>query len=184
MRRLVLLLALAAGPAHAQAVRLHVLADSVFVGERFSLAVSVDHLDGTTVAFPEVPAGDPEAGPLLAFGDAEILSMRRLPPRLDDRARTDSVVYEAATFALDSALVGPVTVRLSSARDTTTLVSPVVPLRVRSTVPTGTQEPRPPAPPDPFPVAIGPWLLLGLLAAALVVLAVFLWRKRQDRMPP
>ena len=43
-----------------QEARLHVPADSVFVGERFELRVAIEHSVGSTVIFPKAPEGDPE----------------------------------------------------------------------------------------------------------------------------
>src|SRR5690606_14094428 len=101
----------------AQEARLYAPTDSVSLGERFWVAMAVEH-GGMAALFPEVPVGDPEAGPLLLFGDAEVLAGRRLPPRIDGDVRVDSVVYQAATFALDRATVGPVTVRVVVGGDT------------------------------------------------------------------
>src|SRR5690606_39025913 len=106
----------------AQEVRLHVLADSVTVGERFGVAVAVEHGPAVQVVFPE-PAGAAAEAPLRA-GEAELLGAHRLPPTERGGTRVDSVVFEAATFALDSARVGPVQVRIVRGADTTAVASP------------------------------------------------------------
>jgi hypothetical protein len=185
----VVLLALAAGTARGQVVdpargeaRLYVLADSVWVGERFAVAVAVTHA-GTAVAFPEVPAGDPEAGPLLAFGDAEVRDARRLPPRLGRGVRVDSVVYEAATFALDRATVGPVTVRVVAGGDTVAVATGVRALPVRSALFSMQDSLRAPGAPEPFPSPWPLYALLGLAGLALALLAAWALRRRRRRAP-
>lgn len=179
---------LAAGPAWGQGpapvaasrARLYVLADSVSVGERFSVAVAVVHR-GTAVVFPEVPDGDPEAGPLLAFGDAEVFDARRLPPRLDGTVRVDSVVYEAATFALDRAAVGPVAIRIVAGGDTTVVSTGTRTLPVRSALFSMQDSLRAPAPPEPFPSPWPLYALLGFVGLALVLLALWAFRRRRRR---
>ncbi len=166
-----------AGPAQAQEARLAVLADSVFVGERFTLAVTVTRPAGAPALFPEIPPGDAEAGPLLAFGDAEVFAARRLPPRLDGALRVDSLVYEAATFALDAATVGPVAVRVVSGADTTTVRTNTVRLPIRSVLPAPEADLLPPTPPEPFPSPWPAWLALAFLGLGLLALAFWLWRR-------
>ncbi len=175
------LLLLLTGPASAQTVRLHVLADSVTVGERFGVAVAVEHAPGVQVVFPE-PSGAAAAvdAPLRA-GEAELLSVRRLPPAERGAVRLDSAVFEAATFALDSALVGPVAVRLVRGADTTVIAAPAAPVGVRSLVPEDAAEPKGLAPLAEFPRAWGPWLLAALLVLAV---AAGLWWFRRRRYRP
>ena len=158
-----LLAALPSGPAAAQTVRLHVLADSVSIGERFEIAVAVDHGPGRSALFPDVPAGDPEAGPLLTLGDVEAFAVRRLPPVARGAVRTDSAVYTVAAFAVDSARVGPVTVRLATGPDTARVATGAVRVPVRS-------ELRGPPPHEPAPV--GPADSFPSPTAALIALAV------------
>lgn len=185
-RALGLLMGLAvAAPAAGQEARLHVLADSVSLGERFRVAVAVTYR-GAGAAFPEVPAGDPEAGPLLRFGDAELFEARRLPPRLDGEIRTDSIVYEAATFALDEATVGPVVVRVVREGDTTAVSTESQVLPVRNELFSMQSELLPPRPPEAFP---SPWPLYALLGlGVLALLGLALWafrrvRRRASRVP-
>ncbi|MDX1419584.1 MAG: hypothetical protein R3181_06410 [Rubricoccaceae bacterium] len=178
-----LLAATAALPAAGQEARLHVLADSVSLGERFAVAVAVEH-QGTGMTFPEVPAGDPEAGTVLQFGDAEVFSLRRLPPRLDGAARMDSVVYEAATFALDRATVGPIVVGVLAEGDTVEVATGTRAVPVRSELFSMESELLPPLPPEPFP---RPWPLYALIGAAVLLLLGLVWwavRRRRRRSTP
>ena len=161
--------------------RLTVLADSVSAGERVRVAVAVDHGPGRSAVFPAVPAGDAEAAPLLAFGDAEAFSVRRLPPRVRGAVRTDSAVYEVAVFAVDTARVGPVRVRLATGRDTVDVPTGVAVVPVRSALRGGDAEPAPLGPPDPFPGLLPVWIALGLVAALALAAGAWMlarWRRR------
>ncbi|MDX1530567.1 MAG: hypothetical protein R3362_03495 [Rhodothermales bacterium] len=167
-------------------VRLHVLADTVAVGERFGVAVAVEHGPAVQVLFPEPPP-DPRAAadaPLRA-GEAELLAVRRLPPDVRGGTRVDSAVYAASVFTLDRAVVGPVRVRVVRGADTTTVASPPGRVAVRSLLPTDADEPPAPrglAPLADFPRALWPWLAA---AAALLALALGVWgwlRQRRRRI--
>ena len=176
-----LLLALAF-PASAQSARLHVLADSVFVGERFEVAVAVERAAGVQTVFPEPPgAATAESEPLEA-GEAELLGLRRLPPEIRGDVRLDSAVYEAATFALDSARVGPVRLYLVAGGDTAEVAAPSAFVGVRSVVPADAEEPKGLAPLAEFPRAWGPWLVAALLVLAL--LGALAWWLRRRRGAP
>ena len=178
-----LLVLLAAGGAEAQTARLHVLADTVEAGERFEVAVAVDHAPGRQTAFPDVPPVDPEATPLLTFGDAEAFAVRRLPPTVRGRVRTDSAVYTVAAFAVDSARVGPVTVRVGGGADTATVSTGVAVLPVRSLLDGAPPyEPAALGPPDDFPSAAPVWIALGVFAALLLGGAAW-WAIRVLRQP-
>src|SRR5690606_31969402 len=95
--------------------------------------------------------------------------------------RLDSAVYEAATFALDSARVGPVRLRLVAGGDTTEVATPSAFVGVRSVVPAEAEEPKGLAPLAEFPRAWGPWLVAALLVLAL--LAGIWWWLRRRRSP-
>ncbi len=176
-----LLIALAT-PASAQMVRLHVLADSVTVGERFGVAVAVEHGPGVQVVFPEPPGAAAAIDTPLRAGEAELLGGRRLPPTVRGGTRVDSVVFEAAAFELDSARVGPVSVRIVRGTDTTTVASPAVFVGVRSLVPADAEEPHGLAPLADFPRAWGPWLLAALAVLALGT-ALWWWLHRRRNRP-
>jgi hypothetical protein len=176
------LLMLLATPASAQTVRLHVLADSVTIGERFGVAVAVEHGAGVQVVFPEPPGAAAAVESPLRAGEAELATARRLPPVERGSVRIDSVVFEAATFALDSARVGPVAVQIVRGGDTTTVASPVAFVGVRSLVPAENAEPHGLAPLADFPRAWGPWLLAALAVLALLA-ALWWWRERRRNRP-
>ena len=189
---LLLLLLVAAVPARAQRparltpARLTLLADTVAVGQRVRLAVAVDHAPGRSAVFPAVPPGDAEAGPLLAFGDAEAFAVRRLPPRVRGAVRTDSAVYDVAVFAVDTARVGPVTVRLVAGRDTVAVRTGVVLVPVRSEL-AGEDEPAPVGPADPLPGLLPVWLALATALALVFGTAVWAyvrWRRRPGPAAP
>lgn len=168
-------------PASAQTARLHVLTDSVFVGERFEVAVAVERAAGVQTVFPEPPGAATAASDPLEAGEAELLALRRLPPEIRGDVRLDSAVYEAATFALDSARVGPVRLRLVAGGDTTEVATPSAFVGVRSGVPAEAEEPKGLAPLAEFPRAWGPWLVAALLVLAL--LAGIWWWLRRRRSP-
>lgn len=183
MRRAVLLASLLLpAAASAQTVRLHVLADSVTVGERFEVAVAVERDAGVQTVFPEPPGAATAVSDPLEAGETELLALRRLPPDVRGDVRVDSAVFEAATFALDSARVGPVRLRLVAGGDTTEAASPSAFVGVRSLVPAETEEPLGLAPLAEFPRAWGPWLVAALLVLALLG-ALWWWLRRRRRAP-
>ena len=172
----VLLLSLAASARAQQvpSVRLHVLADTLALGEPFEVAVAADHAPGVQALFPDVPRDrTPESGPLLALGDAEATDRRRLAPVLRGDIRTDSVVYRALAFGADSVRVGPAEVAFVSGGDTVRVASPSALVRIRQLVPGPDAEPEPPAEPFPFPSPTPVWIALGALA--LLVLGGGAW---------
>lgn len=177
-RLVVLALLLAGSSASAQTVRLHVLADSVTVGEQFEVAVAVEHAAGVQALFPEPPGVAETVASPLETGDAELLDLRRLPPKVRGTVRLDSAVFEATTFALDSAAVGPIPIRLVRGTDTTVARSPAVYLGVRSLVPNDAN-PKGLAPLADFPRAWGPWLIAALLVLAGVA-ALAWWLRRRN----
>lgn len=176
------LLLLLAVPAPAQSIRLHLLTDSVTVGERFEVAVAVEHAPGVQVVLPDPPVAAEGVNAPLAAGEAELLGVRRLPPIERGAARVDSAVFEATTFALDSARVGPVAVRIVRGVDTTVVASPSAFVGVRSLVPRDAAEPKGLAPLAEFPRAWGPWLMAALLVLALAV-ALWWWLRRRRNRP-
>ncbi|MEM6326378.1 MAG: hypothetical protein AAF791_04600 [Bacteroidota bacterium] len=181
---LLVVLALLAAAPRAQQVRLHVLADTVALGEAFEVALAADHAPSVQTVFPEVPRDrTAESGPLLMLGGVEATDVQRFAPEVREGLRTDSVVYRALAFAADSARVGPVEVAFVTDGDTIRVSSPSALVRVRSLVPGAEAEPEPPAPPLPFPSPVPVWIALGVLGAALTGLAIWggLRLLRRDR---
>jgi hypothetical protein len=188
MRAFVLAFLLAAAPAaSAQSIRLHVLADSVLVGERFTVSVAVARQPGVQVVFPGPAPGTGSVEPPLEAGDAVLLGIRRFPPESRGAARVDSAVYDAAVFAVDSAHVGPLVVRLVAAGDTSIALSPVALVGVRATAPLDATELLGPTPPVAFPRPLWPWLvatIIGVVLGVLLVLLIRRWRRRHGGPEP
>jgi len=169
-------------PAQAQRVpaRLdaYATADSVAVGERFTLVVTAEHGFAIDVTFPPE-----DAGPLI-FGDVQVIGTAQRGERYlgadGPGAKVDSVLYTVATFALDSARVPslPVEVVLPQG-DTLTGGTPPVVIPVRSTLPADAEGLRDLTPLVSFPQPTWPWMLLGIAIVSLVgLLAYLFWVRR------
>ena len=160
----------------AQRVRVHASADSVRIGERFSVSLTATHRFNTSVVFPEAAAGPN------VFGDVEVLERSAVTERyLGNNApgmRTDSVVYTVTTFALDTARIPALPVRIVTGADTMTVASRPVQVAIRSTIPPDAQGVRDLAPIALFPGPQWPWVLLGLVAILLIAGVVYWWRQR------
>ena len=171
----------------AQDVRVHILADSVFVGERFNIAVAVEQASGAFADFPAVPEGSAELEPLIVFGDVEVFGSRRLPPRIEDGVRTDSILYEATTFALDEASFGPLAITIIASEDTTVVASPAATVHVRSALSEGEVALAPPGTPAMFPKPFWVLLVVAVGVVLLILLAGWLWvrnhRSRHQAKP-
>ncbi|MBO6575276.1 MAG: hypothetical protein JJ896_07675 [Rhodothermales bacterium] len=175
------MLCLAVPTAHGQTVRTIIDTDSLSVGARQQLTVTVRH-DGSRMAvFPDQQLGPVPPGAIGMVGDLELLSRVSTGSRLlADESRVDSVVYEITTFALDTARVAA-SVGLATELDTARFASVEGLLPVRSVVPEDAEDIRDLAPLVEFPRAVWPWILLFL--AALVVIWYFFLRKRPDEAP-
>lgn len=172
-------LLLCAVSARAQSVELFVSADSVTVGERFTLSVTAEHDFAADPAFP-----DPALEDSMVFGDLEVLQRRRFERPTSDGMRIDSVVYEVTTFALDTARVAPIPVLFTAGEDTFTVRTEDTWVPVISLVPADAQDIRDLAPLVEFPSPV--WMYVAaaaalLLLAALVLLYVWRRRRRADR---
>jgi len=109
-------------PARAQSeprVEARVSADSVKIGERFTLTLVAARAADRDVMFPDVDAGSAVFGDLHAVRRGAVRTRRPSTAR-----RVDSVAYEVTTFALDSARVPVLPVRLASGGDTTVVGTP------------------------------------------------------------
>lgn len=169
------LLLLPAISAAGQELDLHVSADSVTVGERFFVSVTVRH-DFT--ADPQFPALD--ASDSLTFGDLEVRSLQALETFARDGGRIDSAVYEVTTFALDTAQIGPIPVLFTAGEDTFTVQTETEWLTVISLVPEDAEGVKDLAPLVDFPASRWPYVAAAaaLLLLALLI-ALYLRRRRQ-----
>lgn len=177
-----LLLTLAWAPvASAQQLEVHLSADSVTVGDRFELVVVAGH-DGTREPiFPHDLLPDSlQSSAFFTLGDFEILGvLGRGSREWPDGGRIDSVIYEATTFALDTARVAGIPVGLALAGDTLQAATPSAFLRIGSLVPDDATEIKGLAELATFKRSWWPWIV-GLLALAAVLYGLWRWRNRGD----
>ena len=164
--------------AHAQLVEATVSVDSVHVGERFLLTVSALHGFADAAAFSSLQEGNASLGDL---DDISVASTGSI--MLDADTRLDSIVYDVTTFALDSAVVPPITVRMDGGMrpdSTRRLVIPVI-----SVVPADADTIRAMAEPVGFlepgrrRIPPWPWVVLGLAVLIAIGGVIYaLTRKR------
>ena len=178
-----LLLAVVAGtivlPSSAQTVRTRIDTDSVSIGQRYTFTVSIRHDGSRAAVFPDQRPGELPRGAVGLAGDFEIL--RRLSSgsrTLPDNSQLDSVRYEVASFAVDTARVVAV-VGLATASDTTRFAAIPGTVPVRSVLPEGAEDILDLAPLVEFPRTIWPWVL-GLIVAGLVFWYFFVRRRPME----
>ncbi len=170
------LLHLLVGPASAQTARAYSRADSISVGERFDLTVVVERPVWARTVFTHPPHDS--TGQVLQIADILILRTLLDTSPAASESGIDSVVYEATTFALDTAIVGPVPVGIVATGDTLAISADPFWIPVRSVVPGDAEDILDLMPIAEFPPAIWPWLVfLGLLIAAT---GAFLWWYRHS----
>lgn len=149
--------------------------DSVKIGGRFTLTLAAEHAADTEVLFPP-----PDAAPAL-FGDLRVLGRGPVQTRRPSGERpVDRVAYEVTTFALDSARVPVVPVRLVADGDTAVAGSRPRVVPVVSVVGPEADGLRTPALLAAFPRPAWLWGVLGLLTAALVAGFAYWWRRQED----
>lgn len=169
------ILLLSSSAATAQAVRATASVDSVHIGERFTVSVVASHRFTSSVVFPSDTAGP------AVFGDLEVFARSAVSDRyLGANApgmRVDSIAYEVATFALDTARVPPLPVRVVANGDTAEVRTPPLLIPVRSTMSAEAQGLRGMAPLATFPGPWWPWVLLTIVLLVLVAGAVYYWRE-------
>ncbi len=147
--------------------------DSVAIGERFTVSMVAIHDGETDVAFPAA-----DAGPVV-FGDIDVLDRSGVRTRrLEGGTVADSVVYTAATFALDSVRVPAVPIQVVAGRDTSITSAPARIVSVVSVVGPDAKGIHGVAPPAPFPRPLWTWLLLGLVVFGLLAGLAYLWWRR------
>lgn len=179
-----LLAALAARPPAVPAqtaparVDVQIGADSIRVGEPFSVSLTAEHTFSTEVRFPTA-----DAGPLV-FGDLEVLSRGEVSERYLGSAgpgrRVDSVAYRVATFALDSARIPPLPVEVVVGQDTVLVSTQEQQLPVIATVGPDARGLKGLAPLASFPQPVWPWALLAIAGAVAVAGLVYWWRQRNE----
>ena len=155
-------------------IEARVSADSVKIGERFTLTLVAEHAADATAVFPAADAG------WALFGDLHVVRRGSVQTRLlSDARRVDSVAYEVTTFALDSARVPILPVRLTTGTDTTVAgpLPRVVP--VESVVGPEAEGLRAPALLAAFPRPFWVWGVLVLAGAALLAGGAYAWWRRR-----
>ena len=155
-----------------QQLEARVSADSIAIGERFTLTLTALH------GFDEPPSFPPVTDS--AFGDfvpLELLSGGT--EAVEPGVRIDSVVYGVTTFALDSAVLPPLRVGFEGgAREAMT---PAVVLPVISLVSQEASGIRDLADPVEFGTPRWPYVLLGL---GVLILASLIWYFFIRKRPP
>jgi hypothetical protein len=176
---LLIALLLWCSPASAQRAETLLSADSVTVGDRFELTVLVGHDGLQDIVFPHQFLPDSLQTRLsFTLGDFEILGVKGTGQRpYANGGRIDSVIYEATTFALDTARVAGIPFGLVQGADTLTAMTPPAFLRIGSLVPEDATEIQDLASLATFDRAWWPWIV-GLLALAAVLYGLWRWRRR------
>ncbi len=173
---LLLLLGLAAAARGQARPEAYLSADTVAIGERFTLTLRVER---PATARLEVPTDS-------LLGDLYVIEgpLRYSRPLGAGRLR-DSIVYVVTTFALDSARVPPLPLVLHTETERYRLSTPPLRVAVRSIVPPDAEGIRDLAPLVEFPAARWPWLAGAALLALLLGLTAYLWlRRRRPVVPP
>jgi hypothetical protein len=181
MRRSSIILALAilgSAPTSGQTVRTIVDTDTLAIGARQRMVISIRHDASRQALFPDELPSQTEVPPgaIGLAGDVELLRRLSWGSRmLADESRVDSVLYEVATFAVDTARVSAIA-GLYTEADTSFFASVQGMLPVRSVVPEDADDIQDLAPLVEFPRALWPWFLA--LALGAVALWYFFLRKR------
>lgn len=172
-------LGVSADTAAAQQARAYVSSDSITVGDRFSLILIVPRDETQQIARPVFPTRQGES--VVRFGDLIVLKslssgLQAQPPG-SDFAFADSLVYEATTFAIDTARVPPLRLHLIASGDTTTVSTGRFQFPVVSLLNDEREDIQDVTEASGFPPALWPWLVLLLCA-----LAGYLGYRFRDRL--
>jgi hypothetical protein len=147
-----------------------VSADSVKIGERFTLTLVAEHAADASAIFPAADAGSD------LFGDLRAVERGPVQTRqLSGGRRVDSVAYEVATFALDTARVPILPVRLAADGDTTVAGTFPRVVPVISVVGPDAEGLRAPALLAAFPRPVWWWGVLVLVGAVLLAGGAYGW---------
>ncbi len=161
-----------AGPVRGQQVVASFSADSVSIGERFSLSIEARHDAGLQVLLPAPADTDSMLGDFLVLIRASPTTLR-----IEGGAIATSITFDGTTFALDSARVPPLPVRFVNGADTLTRYTPLLVLPVRSMAPADAEGIKDLAPLVEFPG----FRWIGLFAACLAAIALWLaYRRRKS----
>jgi hypothetical protein len=169
------------GSARTQTVRTFINADSLSLGSRHRLTITIRHDGARQALFPDVlGAAAVPPGAIGLAGDLELLRRISSGSRLlGDESQIDSVEYEMVTFAIDTAFVSA-SVGLATELDTARFAAVPGIIPVRSVVPEDADDIQDLAPLEEFPRAIWPWLLALVLAGT--ALWWFVFRKRVEEI--
>lgn len=144
--------------------------DSARIGEPFTLTLRVRRPGEATSQFPDADAETP------VFGDLDVL--KRGPKRTKQGGATrsvDSVTYEVTTFALDTAYVPTLPVRVLTDADTTIMSTSPAVIRVPSVLDGGPTRLREGDVLLPFPRPLWTWFVLVGAGMAILGGAGYLW---------
>lgn len=156
-------------------IEARVSVDSVKIGERFTLRLVAEHASDMTAVFPAADAGE------ALFGDLQVVRRGVVQSRrVSEERRVDSVTYEVTTFALDSARVPILPVRLVAGSDTTVAGTFPQVVPVRSVVGPEAEELRAFAALAAFPRPLWVWGMLGLGTAILGAGLAYAWWRWRD----
>lgn len=163
-------------PARAQRVEARLSADTVAVGDRFTLTLVAVHGFDMSPSFPHAEATDS------TFGDLEVLNVLASGslPLEEGFARLDSVVYGVTTFALDTARVPPLAVSFNSG--VVTAYSDSLLLPIHSLVPEEAAAIRELAGLVDFSDPVWPYLLLAIAMVAGAGLLYYYMRHRSQTL--
>ena len=160
----------------AQSIQAYVSADSVRVGDRFTLTLVAEHPLTQEPLFPGPQDGEEVFGDLTVL---EVMGSGSIEQMQNNVAvRVDSLMYEVTTFALDTAYVPSIPVFFASGGDTTFYASRPIELPIISMVTEDASDIRDIAPILDFPRNIWPWIIGLLLVAAVIAGLVFYLSRR------